>query len=67
MQKGMVTQEIMREYSLAETELKMYLESRTAPWHEQINWNGVLGLAVMAIGSALGWAAIITCVRALAR
>lgn len=46
----------------------MYSENKsTSTWYEQINWSGVAGLVVMAIGSALGWVAIIGAFRAIVR
>lgn len=56
----------MRNQGTAEIGMKMYIVSRnTRSWHEQINWSGVVGLAAMAVGSALGWAAIIAGFRAI--
>jgi hypothetical protein len=46
----------------------MYIEMKPATSsHYQINWSGVLGLAVMVAGSTLGWIVIITGFRAIVR
>lgn len=66
-EKGDAAKYPMHNYPFAETEMEIYVEFRTRPWHEQINWNGLLGLAIMAAGSALGWAGIIAVFRALLR
>ncbi len=50
-----------------EWESGMHVHTRTNTVNYGINWRGVAGLAAMALGSALGWIAIVTGFRSVLR
>lgn len=49
------------------TEIRMYVRMRPQSSYCEINWRGVLGLAALAMGSLLGWIAIVEGFRAVLR
>lgn len=48
-------------------EIPMYVEMRPPTTDYAINWRGIAGLAAMALGSMLGWIAIVSGFRAVLR